>query len=98
LGPFVSHEENKVFQIRPLNVFWQVDLLTSSEIFADSPEKIEWNIARILKYNSELAEAHFLAYLNCLRVNEYTGGWIFAFVIYEKHPELLGKVLSGCQF
>ena len=60
-----------------LNFTFQVDLLTTSEIFADSPDKIESNIGRILKSNPNLTEAHFLAYLNCLRVNEYTGSvWI----------------------
>jgi hypothetical protein len=30
-------------------------------------------IQTILKTNPGFSEAHFLAFLNCLRVNEYTG-------------------------
>lgn len=63
--PVLTRKQSELYISR------QVDLLTSNEISADSPDLIESNIERILKHNPSLTEAHFLSYLNHLRVNEY---------------------------
>ena len=49
----------------------QVELLQSVENAADSPEKIDEIVGKIMKSNPDLAEVHFLQYLNSMRVNEY---------------------------
>ena len=49
----------------------QVELLQTAEVHAHRPEQIENVVKAILKHNPDLAQAHFLSYLNCLRVNEY---------------------------
>ena len=51
----------------------QVTLLQTNEAAALSPKNLQFEISRILKSNPGLPEAHFLAYLNCLRVKEVAG-------------------------
>jgi len=51
----------------------QVSLLQTNEAEALSPKDLQCEITRILKSNPGLPEAHFLAYLNCLRVKEVAG-------------------------
>ena len=51
----------------------QVSLLQTNEADALSPKDLQFEITRILKSNPGLPEAHFLAYLNCLRVKEVAG-------------------------
>ena len=51
----------------------QVSLLQTNEADALSPKDLQIEITRILKSNPGLPEAHFLAYLNCLRVKEVAG-------------------------
>ena len=51
----------------------QVNLLQTNEAAALSPKNLQFEISRILKSNPGLPEAHFLAYLNCLRVKEVAG-------------------------
>ena len=51
----------------------QVNLLQTNEADALSPKDLQFEISRILKSNPGLSEAHFLAYLNCLRVKEVAG-------------------------
>ena len=51
----------------------QVELLQKAEVHAHAPEKMAEIVAKILEHNPDLAEAHFLSYLNCMRVNEYCG-------------------------
>ena len=49
----------------------QVELLQSSEANAHNPEQIDQLTQAILRDNPDLSQAHFLSYLNCLRVKDY---------------------------
>lgn len=49
----------------------QVELLQTAEVHAESPEQIDQVVKTILRYNPDLAQAHFLSYMNCLRVKDY---------------------------
>ncbi|TRY80592.1 hypothetical protein TCAL_10373, partial [Tigriopus californicus] len=51
----------------------QVELVQNAEIHADPVRVIEDKVERILKSNSDLAEAYFLLYLNALRCNDFCG-------------------------
>ncbi|XP_045463070.1 anaphase-promoting complex subunit 5 [Harmonia axyridis] len=51
----------------------QAALVESNEGKAMNPKELQKVIANILKTNPDLAEAHFLAYLNYIRVKEYCG-------------------------
>merc|ERR1719489_457260 len=51
----------------------QVELLQKAQVHAHPPEKMAMVVAKILEHNPDLSEAHFLSYLNCMRVNDYTG-------------------------
>ena len=51
----------------------QANLLQSNENAALSPQSLQSEILRILKSCPDLPEAHFLSYLNCLRVKEVAG-------------------------
>ncbi|XP_044758566.1 anaphase-promoting complex subunit 5 isoform X2 [Coccinella septempunctata] len=51
----------------------QAALVESNEGRAMNPGELQKVIGNILKTNPDLAEAHFLAYLNYLRVKEYCG-------------------------
>ena len=53
----------------------QSTLLQHNESEALSPRNIHHNVIELLKGNPELAEAHFLACMNCLRLNEYVGAY-----------------------
>ena len=45
----------------------QVALLQSSESNADDPKTIEETVEKIIHHNPDLAQVHYLAYLNALR-------------------------------
>jgi anaphase-promoting complex subunit 5 len=49
----------------------QVELLQCSEAAADSPEAIDTIAQRIIETNPDLAQVHYLTYLNSLRLNEF---------------------------
>ena len=49
----------------------QVEMLQTSEANAHSPEQIDQLIHAILRDNPDLSQAHFLSYLNCLRIKDY---------------------------
>ena len=49
----------------------QVELLQTAEVHAQKPNQIEKVVKAILKHNPDLLQAHFLSYLNCLRVKDY---------------------------
>ena len=51
----------------------QANLLQTNENAALSPQSLQSEIIRILKSCPDLPEAHFLSYLNCLRVKEVAG-------------------------
>ena len=49
----------------------QVALLQSSESNADDPKTIEETVEKIIHQNPDLAQVHYLAYLNALRTKDY---------------------------
>ncbi|KAI0218824.1 Anaphase-promoting complex subunit 5 [Lamellibrachia satsuma] len=51
----------------------QAALLQHNEMEALSPRKLQQRIMELLQSSPQLAEAHYLSYLNYLRVNEYCG-------------------------
>jgi len=52
----------------------QASLLQTAECAALPPQELQWEISRILTSCPGLPEAHFLSYLNCVRVREVVGG------------------------
>jgi len=52
----------------------QASLLQTAECAALPPQNLQWEISRILSSCPGLPEAHFLSYLNCVRVREVCGG------------------------
>lgn len=64
-GGFYSHKQAEYFISR------QGFLLQHNESEALSPTKLQEKITDMLKSNPDIAEAHFLSYLNNLRVREY---------------------------
>ncbi|XP_076057138.1 anaphase promoting complex subunit 5 ida isoform X2 [Oratosquilla oratoria] len=51
----------------------QTALLQFNEAAALTPQQLQESIRLLLKQNPDLAEAHYLSYLNCVRVKEYNG-------------------------
>jgi len=51
----------------------QASLLQTAECAALPPKQLQLEVSRILKSCPALPEAHFLSYLNCLRVNDVAG-------------------------
>ncbi|XP_018335499.1 anaphase-promoting complex subunit 5 isoform X2 [Agrilus planipennis] len=51
----------------------QAALLSNNEGKALNPKELQFHIRNLLKSNPDLAEAHFLSYLNYLRVKEFCG-------------------------
>jgi len=51
----------------------QACLLQTAECAALPPQELQWEISRILTSCPGLPEAHFLSYLNCVRVREVVG-------------------------
>ncbi|XP_050699496.1 anaphase-promoting complex subunit 5-like [Eriocheir sinensis] len=51
----------------------QTSLLQFNETAALSPSLLQAKIKQLVKQNPDMAEAHYLSYLNCLRVKEFSG-------------------------
>ena len=62
-----SKPQNWTQKQSDLYVSKQVSLLQSSEMNADEPKKIEEIVQKITQQNPDLAQVHYLAYLNGLR-------------------------------
>jgi len=70
----------------------QVELLSTEEISADSPEMMSEKIKIILRNDPSFSEAHFLAYLNSVRMNEYSGKIRrFIFMIFISNDSAIKK-------
>ena len=48
-------------------------MLQKAECHAQTPNQVSRALAKIVEENPDLIEAHFLDFLNCLRVREYCG-------------------------
>ena len=51
----------------------QANLLQTGENSAMAPAELQQQVQRILRPNPDLTEAHYLSFLNCLRVREVIG-------------------------
>ncbi|XP_026272663.1 anaphase-promoting complex subunit 5 [Frankliniella occidentalis] len=66
----------------------QVNLLQNNESLALSPPKLQEKIRDILQANPDYAEAHYLSYLNCLRVREYCGAVDSLFHCFDRNTAI----------
>ena len=85
LPSFLSAHETRTEPILPeqqgvvsrkqadLVIAQQASLLQTAECAALPPRQLQAEVSRILKSCPALPEAHFLSYLNCLRVNDVAG-------------------------
>ncbi|KAK3923376.1 Anaphase-promoting complex subunit 5 [Frankliniella fusca] len=72
----------------------QVNLLQNNEILALSPPKLQEKIRDILQANPDYAEAHYLSYLNCLRVREYCGAIDSLFHCFDRNTAIAASSTS----
>lgn len=62
----------------------QAAMLQHNELEALPPNQLQQNIVELLNGNPELAEAHFLGYMNNLRVGEYIGALESLFHYFDR--------------
>ncbi|ESP01711.1 hypothetical protein LOTGIDRAFT_238189 [Lottia gigantea] len=84
VGGFYSQKQAEYF------IAQQALLLHQNENKALSPSKLQEKILDILKSNKDLAEAHFLSYLNSLRVKEYCTAVHNLYHYYDRNSKLTG--------
>lgn len=63
----------------------QTTLLQFNEAAAMSPADLQEKIRQMVQQNPDLAEAHYLSYLNCLRVKEFSGAVHSLLRTYDGH-------------
>lgn len=63
----------------------QASLLQTNEMAALSPPELQERIRELLQANPEYAEAHYLSYLNCLRVKEFCGAIDSLFHCFDRN-------------
>ncbi|CAL4060929.1 unnamed protein product, partial [Meganyctiphanes norvegica] len=63
----------------------QTTLLQFNEAAAISPAELQEKIRQMVQQNPDLAEAHYLSYLNCLRVKEFSGAVHSLLRTYDGH-------------
>lgn len=63
----------------------QTSLLQFTETAALSPPDLQEKIRQLVKQNPDLAEAHYLSYLNCIRVKEFSGAVHSLLRTYDGH-------------
>merc|ERR1712240_603536 len=72
--PIIPEQQRMVSRKQAdLVIAQQASLLQTAESAALSPRDLQDEVSRILKSCPALPEAHFLSYLNCLRVNDVAG-------------------------
>ena len=69
----------------------QASLLQTAECAALPPKQLQLEVSRILKSCPALPEAHFLSYLNCLRVNDVAGA---EFTLYAAFAQVCDLVIA----
>lgn len=82
-------EVSEVFTSKQADYFFaqQAALITDKESMAMSPPKLQAKISQILKNNPKLTEAHYLSYLNCLRVREFCGSMDCLLTYFNRHAK-----------
>lgn len=63
----------------------QASLMQTNEMAALSPPELQERIKELLRANPEYAEAHYLSYLNCLRVKEFCGASDSLFHCFDRN-------------
>ena len=63
----------------------QSTLLQHNELGAMVPKKLQQRISELLRSNPDLAEAHYLSYMNYLRVHEYCAAMDSLYHYYDRH-------------
>lgn len=91
----IDYKEITTRQQAELYIAKQVHFLEYCEHMADSPTKIFETASKIVKQNSDVPEAYFLLYLNCLRVNEYSGALYY--LSLGANPDQQLKVVANQQ-
>ncbi|XP_039256519.2 anaphase-promoting complex subunit 5-like [Styela clava] len=86
-------EVTEVFTSKQADYFFaqQAALITDKETMAMSPPKLQAKISQILKNNPKLTEAHYLSYLNCLRVREFCGSIDCLLTYFNRHAKAKGN-------
>lgn len=56
-----------------LFIAMQANLIETNESEAYAPKELQQHVKRILRSNPDLSEAHYLSFLNCMRVKEVVG-------------------------
>nr|CAD7419832.1 unnamed protein product [Timema poppensis] len=72
-----------------LFVSQQAALILNNEPAAMPPPELHEKLRSVLQANSENASAHFLSYLNCLRVKEYSGAIDSLYHSWDRNTYLL---------
>ncbi|XP_064093534.1 anaphase-promoting complex subunit 5-like [Macrobrachium nipponense] len=69
----VGHSNHSTRQQAELFISRQATLLQINETAALPPQKLQEKIRQLVQHNPDLAEAHYLSYLNCIRTKELSG-------------------------
>lgn len=73
----------------------QAYLLNHSELEALSPDELQKKIQELLQSNPDFAEAHFLSYMNYLRLHEYCGALGSLYEYFDQCQVLQGPPSSS---
>ncbi|PNF24685.1 hypothetical protein B7P43_G17552 [Cryptotermes secundus] len=81
------HPERVCWSRRQAELFiaQQASLMQTNEMAALSPPELQERIRELLQANPEYAEAHYLSYLNCLRVKEFCGAIDSLFHCFDRN-------------
>ncbi|KAJ9592635.1 hypothetical protein L9F63_015690, partial [Diploptera punctata] len=75
----------------------QSTLMQTNELAALSPPELQDRIRELLRANPEFAEAHFLSYLNCLRVKEFCGAIDSLFHCFDRNTIVSESKMSSVE-
>ena len=91
--PIIPEQQRMVSRKQAdLVIAQQASLLQTAESAALSPRDLQDEVSRILKSCPALPEAHFLSYLNCLRVNDVAGA---EHALYASFAQVLCQLFSS---
>ncbi|XP_042236488.1 anaphase-promoting complex subunit 5-like [Homarus americanus] len=85
MEPTSSQAGHSTRQQAELFISQQTSLLQFSETAALSPPDLQEKIRQLVRQNPDLAEAHYLSYLNCVRVKEFSGAVHSLLRTYDGH-------------
>ncbi|PSN35870.1 Anaphase-promoting complex subunit 5 [Blattella germanica] len=75
----------------------QATLIQTNELAALPPPELQDRIRELLRANPEYAEAHFLSYLNCLRVKEFCGAMDSLFHCFDRNSLVSDNKISSLE-